>query len=138
MSFARAQSEQQLVMLPPNASAFDAAVLMGERRVGAVIVVSDRHKPLGIVTDRDLAVRVIAKRLDPEATRLEDVMSRDLVTARDESQDVATLMALKGVRRVPLVAEDGRLTGIVTLDDLLAVHAHRLGCLSQALSHERS
>jgi len=47
-------------------------------------------------------------------------------------------MGLKGVRRIPLVSADGRLTGLVALDDLLAVHAHRLSCLSQAVAQEQA
>jgi CBS domain-containing protein len=138
MAFARESSERLVVTLPPEASALDAATIMAERHVGAVIVVDGERRPRGIVTDRDLAIRILAARLDPASTPLSQVMTRDLVTARDDSADVATLMALKGVRRVPLVAADGKLTGMVTLDDMLAVHAHRIHCLAQAVAHEQA
>ena len=77
-------------------------------------------------------------RLDPEATPVSAIMTPDPVTARDDAPDVAVLMGLKGVRRMPLVDKKGRLTGIVALDDLLAIHSHRLGCLAQVLAYQRT
>jgi CBS-domain-containing membrane protein len=79
----------------------------------------------------------VATRLDAEATTLETIMSRNLVTARSESTDLAVLMGLEGVRRIVLVDAKGNLAGLVSLDDLLAVHAHRISCLAGTLAHER-
>lgn len=138
MAFARNDREQFVVTLSPEASVLEAATSMAERHVGTVVIVSPDRKPIGIITDRDLVVRVLAARLDPAATPVSQVMSKDLVTARDDSTDVATLMGLRGVRRVPLVSEAGAVTGLVSFDDLLAVHAHRLSCLAQAVAREQA
>lgn len=135
MAFARVKSERTVVTLGAEATALDAATTMSERHVGAIVVVTPDDRPMGIVTDRDLAIRVVAARRRPETTPITEIMSKDVVTARDDSDDVATLMGLMGVRRIPLVDAEGRLTGLLALDDLLALHSHRLGCLSQALAH---
>jgi CBS domain-containing protein len=138
MGLARVKAEQEVVTLLQGARALEAARLMAERHVGAVIVVSPDGKPVGIVTDRDVTTRLVAARIDAESTAVDDIMTKNPVTARDDSSDVAVLMGLKGVRRLPLVDANGRLTGVVALDDLLAVHVHRLGCLAQVLAHQRA
>lgn len=130
--------EQEVVTVGPGATALDAAREMHGRHVGAVVVVAADGRPVGIVTDRDIVMRVVVARLDAATTPVEQVMTRKLVTARDDSKDVAVLMGLEGVRRVPLVDASGRVTGIVALDDLLAVHVHRLGSLGQVLAHQRA
>jgi CBS domain-containing protein len=134
MSLARTAEEQEVVTVAPEATALEAARLMAERRVGALVVTTPDARPIGIVTDRDLVTRVLAARLDPGATPVRSVMSAPLVTARAGSTDHAVRMGLEGVRRLPLVDDAGRLVGIVSLDDLLAIHAHRLGCLAQVVA----
>ena len=102
-----------------------AAKLMRENHVGSVIVV-DRvddalRLPVGIVTDRDLVVEVTAPGLDPEIITVGDIMAPELVTM-PASQDVSTAvryMRAKGVRRLPVVNEAGRLVGLASFDDVL-------------------
>lgn len=94
------------------------AELMRERNVGSVVLVDDAGDAVGFITDRDLAVSVLADGHDGEATAA-DHASSPVVTA-SPGMDVAEateVMAAHGIRRLPIV-EDGRLTGIVTLDDL--------------------
>jgi CBS domain-containing protein len=95
-----------------------AAVEMDRHSVGAVVVV-DGDRPVGVVTDRDLVVRAIARRTPTEA-RVDSVMSSDVVCvgADDELHVVAAILSTHPFRRVPVV--DGhRLVGMITLDDLI-------------------
>jgi CBS domain-containing protein len=100
-----------------------AAKMMRDEDVGlAPIVEGDRL--IGTLTDRDIAIRVVAEGRDPESTSVEDVASRDLVTL-DPEQDLdeaLRLMAQHQVRRLPVVEEDGRLVGVVAQADV-AQHA---------------
>ena len=96
-----------------------AAKMMRDEDVGiAPIVEGDRL--VGVLTDRDIAVRVVAEGLDRERTKVTDVMSHDLVTL-DPEQDLdeaLRLMARHQVRRLPVVEEDGRLVGVVAQADV--------------------
>lgn len=94
------------------------AVLMRDQDVGSVLVL-DKAELRGIVTDRDLAVRVIAERKDPSSTTAGDIASKDLVAVSpDEPADrVIALMRQQAVRRVPVV-EDGKPVGILSIGDL--------------------
>lgn len=107
----------------------EAAQAMDRLVVGALVVVDADGRPVGIVTDRDLAVRALAHRLSPDA-RIDAVMSTDLVTlpATADLRDALTIFEGHAIRRLPLV-EDGRLSGMVTVDDLAVDLAADLGRL---------
>lgn len=94
------------------------AALMRDQDVGAVLVV-DRAELRGIVTDRDLAVRVIAERKDPQNTKAGDIASKELVAVSpdDPADQVIALMRQRSVRRVPVV-EEGTPVGILSIGDL--------------------
>jgi CBS domain-containing protein len=107
---------------------------MEKEGVGCLVVVEDQ-RPLGILTDRDLALRLLREKLDPGAVRVRELMHAPAVTiAEDEPLDVAlrTLRAA-AVRRLPVVDAEGKLAGIVTVDDLLRVVTTELGDLAEAL-----
>jgi CBS domain-containing protein len=96
-----------------------AAKMMRDEDVGmAPIVEGDRL--VGVLTDRDIAVRVVAEGLDPERVKVSEMASRDVVTLdRDQDLDEALrLMARHQVRRLPIVEEDGRLVGVVAQADV--------------------
>ena len=114
---------KRIASLPPQATAAEAAKLMREEDVGAVVVLSSEKKPLGIFTDRDLVLRVVALGRNPAQVKLEEVMSSNPFTvwARDPVMLVARRMADKGVRRLPVVNEGGMVIGVVSVDDLLTV-----------------
>jgi CBS domain-containing protein len=123
--------------LPPDALCREAAQLMRDEGVGCVVV-AERGRPLGIVTDRDLAVRVIAAGRAPEKTLLRDVMSGEpvfLASERGLDQVLAT-MRQQHVRRIPVVDAEGRLEGVLALDDLLPLLADQLGDLAEAIRGE--
>lgn len=109
----------RMVVLNANSSVLEAARAMEQNRIGAVFV-QDGGQLVGVVTDRDLAVRALGRALDPEATMISDVMTPTPLTLSpaDSIDDAIQLMQDRNVRRIPLV--DGkRIVGVVTLDDLL-------------------
>ncbi len=120
--------------LLPDAPCREAAQLLRDAGVGCVVVAED-GRPLGIVTDRDLVVRVMAAGRDPEKTPLRDVMSGEPVfLANERSVDqVFATMRQQHVRRVPVVDAHGRLEGVIALDDLLPLLADQLGDLADAI-----
>ena len=100
-------------------SAVDAARMMRDEDVGLIPIVESDHL-VGTVTDRDIAVRLVAEGKSPEKTRVADIASRELVTI-DPDQDVdeaLRLMAKHQVRRLPVVEEDGKLVGIFAQADI--------------------
>lgn len=107
------------VTIPADATLAAAAALMDREVVGAVVIVDDNDRPVGIVTDRDIVLRGVAHRLPPGA-RIDAVMSTDLVTLPAEA-DIAEAMAVFEIhpfRRLPLL-DDGLVVGMITVDDLV-------------------
>jgi CBS domain-containing protein len=107
------------VVLSPSSTIEEAAQMMRDRNIGDVIVADGGALECGIVTDRDVVIRVIAEGKDAKKTRLESVCSRD-VTALKPSQpadEAVRLMREKAVRRLPVV-DNGNVVGIVSLGDL--------------------
>jgi CBS domain-containing protein len=100
----------------------DVAANMQQHRVGTVVVVNARRQPVGIVTDRDLALRIIAANRLPSATRIEDVMTVDPQLVQDDAtaEGALDLMRRHGVQRLPVVDIAGRLVGIISLRDLVS------------------
>lgn len=119
-----------------------ASRLMRHYHVGSLVVVDDnqgKRVPVGVVTDRDMVVEVMAMELDPRTVTVGDIMSPEVTTAPD-SMSVAkaiALMRLKGIRRLPVVNDQSALTGIVALDDLVVLLADELGDLTHIVSTER-
>jgi CBS domain-containing protein len=124
--------ERETFSVYANAPVREAADLMRAKSVGSIVVLGDTGLPLGMLTDRDLLERVIAERRDAGETRATDVMSKPLHVASpdDPLDDVVQVMAKYGVRRVPIV-RDGKLVGIVSLDDVLAEVADELHDLAE-------
>ena len=121
----------------------DAAKLMREHHVGSLVVVENRagaRVPVGILTDRDIVVAVVARGVDPTTLTAADVMAGELLTVREQDSefDALALMRRRGVRRVPVVAADGALAGIVTVDDLLEIVAEQLDDIVRAITSEQA
>lgn len=120
----------------------DAARLMREHHVGDLVVLDGREgeqTPVGIVTDRDLVIEVIAAGVRPDDLTVGDVMSYELVTAREEDGllDVIERMGAKGVRRVPVVDDTGTLVGILSVDDLIELFAEQVTDLARLIAREQ-
>jgi CBS domain-containing protein len=105
--------------LPESTTVREAAEAMRANDIGDVVVVDDNGKLSGILTDRDIVVRVVAEGRDPRTTRIGDIASRDLTAvAPDEPVDRAVqLMRDKAIRRLPAV-DKGKPVGIVSIGDL--------------------
>ena len=119
----------------------DAAAKMRQYHVGDVVVIDqpDNDKfPVGIITDRDIVVSVIALGLDPASLLVGDIMSDDLDTCAtsDDVYETIERMRLRGVRRMPVVDENGRLAGVVSADDLLGFLAEEMGELARIAPHQ--
>lgn len=131
-----------VVVAGRNDTAATAADLMRGHHVGDVVVVDEidgARRPLGIVTDRDIVVEVVATRLDAEAVFLGDIMSEDLVVAResDDASDILESMRRQGVRRAPVVDAKGSLVGILAIDDVIQFLAEQMGDLSSLIRREQ-
>lgn len=120
----------RLVALKSSSSVLEAARAIASNDIGAVIV-QDSGRVAGIVTDRDLAIRVLGQGLDPNATTLGEVMTTGVATLAptDTQASAIRLMQKRNVRRIPLVEGD-RFVGIVTLDDLLLDEAAPIDMLA--------
>jgi CBS domain-containing protein len=118
------------VTAAPDTPVAELAATMAEENVGSVVITND-ETPVGIVTDRDLTIRVLAETADPTEQTAEDVMTDDLCTAEPDAgfYEAANLMADHGIRRLP-ICEGDTLVGIITADDvteLLADEQKQLG-----------
>jgi signal-transduction protein with cAMP-binding, CBS, and nucleotidyltransferase domain len=134
---------RETVFATKDSSISQAAQRMREHHVGDLVVIEEkagRRIPVGILTDRDLVVEVLAKNVDMNSVTVGDVMSSELMTARESDGLYETMqrMRAKGVRRVPVVDAAGALVGIVTVDDLLDLLADELTALARLLSREQA
>ena len=122
----------------------DAAKLMAQHHVGNLVVVREeaggRVVPIGIITDRDIVRNVVAEALDPAVFTLADLGVRELVTVREDQGVFECMqhMRMSAIRRMPVVDRDGRLVGIISLDDLIQLLAEEMGELAQAISREQA
>lgn len=133
---------RSVVCATRDMSAIEVARLMRQHHIGNVVVV-DRidgdRTPLGVVTDRDLVVEVMAAGIDPALLKLGDMLVGRLVTAEESTSYAETIriMALHGVRRLPVVNAAGVLVGIVSVDDLLPQFASPLAALADLAGRSR-
>lgn len=126
---------QQVVCTHRNATVTEAAQLMREFHVGTLVVADgeqDNVTPVGLVTDRDIVVSVVAARIDADAVIVGEVMNPTLVTVFEDDDVYETIqkMGLKGIRRLPVVDSDGRLVGIVSEDDVLEQLSREMATLA--------
>ena len=116
----------EVVSLPPSASALDAAQLMNERGVGAVLVMAEprgaERALVGIFTERDVLRRVVATQRHPREVPLAEVMTRDLVTCDAETSvdECAHVMTTRRIRHLPVVGPTGAVMGMISIGDVLA------------------
>ena len=116
-----------------------AADRMNSRNVGTLLVLNPLQQPLGIVTDRDLAVRVLAKGKDPFSTTVGDVMTLFPKTIREDTpiEQAITLMRSGPYRRLPVVDHAGKLVGLLSIDDVLDLLAEEFREIGALLKAER-
>ena len=114
---------------------------MREYHAGDLVVVEENGKrlPVGIITDRDITISIVALGLDPDVITVGDIMGPELVMVQESDGIFETIqqMRLKGVRRLPIVGEDGALVGIVAVDDLVALLAAEFSELAKVIAQEQ-
>jgi len=133
---------REVVFARRNDTVREAAQLMRDSHVGDLVVVEERNGrrvPTGILTDRDIAVGIVAKGLDPDVLAVGDVVGPELVLVKEDAgvSETIELMRAKGVRRIPVVDASGALVGIVTADDMLDLLAEELSALVRMVSREQ-
>jgi CBS domain-containing protein len=121
----------------------EAAKLMREHHTGSVVVVEDAQrgafKPVGMITDRDLVVEVLAEEVDVDSVSVKDVMSSDPVLARenDSLSDTLKRMRARGVRRVPVVNIEDQIVGVLSIDDVISLLASELEDIDSLILREQ-
>ena len=127
---------REVITVQRDATVLHAAVLMRQHHVGDVVVIENRKNktvPIGIVTDRDIVVELVATELDCNVITVGDIIITKLIVVKDSAGvfEAIQLMVNKGVRRLPVVDNDGGLVGIITLDDLLLLLSKELATLTK-------
>ena len=125
-------------VINPGESARVAASRMHSRKVGTLIVVDDNQRPIGLLTDRDLATRVLGEGKDGNTTPVREVMSPAPSTVDEQTsiEDALAIMRSGTFRRLPVVDGEGRLTGIISLDDILELLAEEFSEIGSLLRQE--
>lgn len=133
--------KRDVVIVHGSEEVSTAAQRMREKHIGYVVVVDgeSERRPIGVLTDRDIVVTVVAREIDPRTLKVEDVMTRDPLTVRETESMGAALQAMRsiGVRRLPVVGTSGRLTGVLSMDDVLDGLAEQLGGVAASIRNER-
>lgn len=119
----------------PDESIREAARRMDTEGVGSLVVVDAQGRPVGMLTDRDVVVRVLRRRRDPDQTTVGAVMEGDPTVVHDASPLVIGLRRMRadGLRRIPVVNDQGKLVGILTADDALQLIASELSDVAAAV-----
>lgn len=131
-------ARSDVITASTDESVRELATMMDEKGVGSVVI-TDGDEPIGIVTDRDLAMGVIGAAEDPDGKTAEDVMSTDLCTIDADGgfYEATELMSEHGIRRLPVVGSNGELSGIITVDDLNELLADEHQHLASVIQAQR-
>jgi len=132
---------RDVVTATRDLSVLEVARLMREHHVGSLVIIEEvegHARPVGILTDRDIVIEVIAKDIAVTGVTAGDVMTFSLLKVTEDENifDVARRMRCRGVRRVPVITNAGELAGIIALDDLLGLLSQELSLLSTITTRE--
>ena len=133
---------REVVVVDEERSITEAAQIMREYHVGDVVICKVKYgkqTPVGIFTDRDIALEIVARGTDPESISVGDAMSFELttVTEDDDLMHVIEVMRDKGIRRVPVIDVDEALVGILTVDDIVDLLSEVLVDLAHLMDRQR-
>ena len=125
--------KKEPVITDPDLTISNAARMMSRNSIGSLILVQD-EKPYGIVTERDLVRRVIAAGKDPETVKVSEVCSRPVLTMAEDDmlEDAIDMMRAHKVRRIVVVNGEGKVSGVLTTDDL----GYNIKRMSEELAYE--
>ncbi len=134
---------REVVFVTREDTILEAALLMRQHHVGDLVVAEDREGvcfPVGMLTDRDLVIEILAADIGVETVTVGDVMSPELVVARESDGVYETIqrMRARGVRRIPVVNDRGSLEGIIAADDLLGLLADEIMGLAKLAGREQA
>jgi CBS domain-containing protein len=118
----------KVITAPVDTSIYEISSLMKKYNIGNIVIIDDKNKPIGIITDRDIVTKVIANDIDQRNLAASDIMSIDLLLLKEYQgiQESLEMMCAKGVRRAPVVNDVGILMGIVSIDDLALLIADEM------------
>ncbi len=135
---------RQVVIARPESDIVAVAKLMRQYHVGDVVIVQgqkgEAQMPLGIITDRDLVIELLAQEVNLDAVTVSDVMSYELVTCKETVGlwDALQRMESKAIRRLVVVSDTGSLVGILTVDDILELLADEMASLAKVAIGQQS
>jgi len=132
---------REVIIVEPTISVTEAAELMRHHHVGDLVVIEKEGEdaiPIGIITDRDIVIEVMAQKLDPDSLTVKDIMSTDPVRVAETVSllDTLELMKQRGVRRVLVIADSGGLQGLLSADDAIELIAEQINDLTQLVDRE--
>ncbi|MCD6047340.1 MAG: hrp1 3 [Gammaproteobacteria bacterium] len=132
----------QVSCVSEDASLFEATECMKKDKVGAIVVVKNKESdltPVGMLTDRDIVTHLLADGIDPKSASVKDIVTKDLMTIKESFnlQEATKALKDKGVRRAPIVNEQNKVVGIVSLDDLFVLMADELYCLAEVVKKQK-
>lgn len=131
-----------VVFITPKDSIQEAVELMRYRHVGALVVVEQHPEgniPVGMLTDRDIVIEILAEGVPIDSVTVGDIMSSELKTVAEDEEvaEVIRLMCRLGVRRLPVVDARNTLRGLITLDDLIRLEAEKIADLAGLIGREQ-
>ena len=128
---------RRVVTISPEESVLEAAKVMKEKNLGS-LVVAENNKPVGIITDRDITVRVVAEGKNPSEVKVKDVMTPNPQTLKGSMGLFEAIEKMKevGVRRFPIVDDNGNVIGIITLDDVIYILGKEMEDITKVLERE--
>lgn len=134
---------REVVIAERSTPVYEAARLMRQHHVGTIVIVEQAvgtRRPVGIVTDRDIVIEVVVNNLNPETVLVAEIMGDKLATVRERDGvfEAIHLMRQKGIRRIPVVDDEGALQGIVSVDDMVGLLAEEMAELSRLIGREQA
>ena len=122
---------RHLNTISAQASVFDAAILMNEHKIGSLLVMEE-GRLIGILTERDILEGIVADQRDARATRVEEVMTRDVVCCRPHTdmEEARSVMKHRRIRHLPVLSEDGEVVGLISIGDL---NAYQVDCQERTI-----
>jgi CBS domain-containing protein len=112
---------RRLITVPPDATVYSAAVIMNECKIGSLLVM-EGGRLVGILTERDILMRVVADQRDANVTDVGDVMTRDVVCCRmhTDLEEAKSVFKHRRIRHLPVLTEEGKVVGLISIGDLNA------------------
>lgn len=132
----------EVITVSKDMTVYEAAELMKKHNIGDIVVVDEKNHnhPIGIFTDRDVTIKIVADAIEPNSITVKDAMSQELLTLKEHQSihEVMDLMCARRVRRAPIIDRDNQIIGIATVDDLILLIADELSSLAKLIRRQIS